>query len=220
MKSSREQGLVCTRCKRCHPSVLHLDPRQNNDSKPVVRESNNDHAVSATSSATHMVAGNSSRQALPIVPVRLKSKISDKYIVTYAFLDSGSTARFCLEEIITALNVEGRKTQINLLTIGQETIQESYVVSGLGVSSPSSENVLELSPVFTQPTLPVFEKDIVLSDDIQNWSYLHDIPLNRIDAKVGLLIGVNVPKAMEPWDVVPSVDNGPFAVKTLLGWVI
>ncbi|XP_065926161.1 uncharacterized protein [Magallana gigas] len=25
---------------------------------------------------------------------------------------------------------------------------------------------------------------------------------------------------MEPWDVIPSVDNGPFAVKTLLGWVI
>ena len=25
---------------------------------------------------------------------------------------------------------------------------------------------------------------------------------------------------MEPWDVVPSVDNGPFAIETVLGRVI
>ena len=57
-------------------------------------------------------------------------------------------------------------------------------------------------------------------DDIKRWPHLHDIDLNVMDCEVGLFIGVNVPKAMEPWDVIPSVDNGPFAVKTLLGWVI
>jgi hypothetical protein len=41
-----------------------------------------------------------------------------------------------------------------------------------------------------------------------------------IDAEVGLLLGVDVPKALEPWDVIKSVNNGPFAVKTILGWVI
>jgi cellulase/cellobiase CelA1 len=37
---------------------------------------------------------------------------------------------------------------------------------------------------------------------------------------VGLLIGSNVPKAMERLDVIPGVNNGPFAVTTLLGWVM
>lgn len=35
-----------------------------------------------------------------------------------------------------------------------------------------------------------------------------------------LLIGVNLPKAMEPWRVINSQGNGPYAVKTLLGWVV
>ena len=44
--------------------------------------------------------------------------------------------------------------------------------------------------------------------------------ISTTDSDVDLLIGVNVPKAMEPWDVISSADEGPFAVKTLLGWVI
>ncbi|XP_033762629.1 uncharacterized protein LOC117344089 [Pecten maximus] len=57
--------------------------------------------------------------------------------------------------------------------------------------------------------------------DLQKWSHLCDVPVERIDSDVGLLIGINVPKAMEPWDIVSSSENGPFAVKkTLLGWVV
>ena len=41
--------------------------------------------------------------------------------------------------------------------------------------------------------------------------------ISTIYSDVGLLIGVNVPKAMEPWDVISSADEGPFAV---LRWVI
>ena len=44
--------------------------------------------------------------------------------------------------------------------------------------------------------------------------------LCTIDSDVGLLIGVNVPKAMELWELISSVDEGPFAVKTVLGEVI
>ena len=39
-------------------------------------------------------------------------------------------------------------------------------------------------------------------------------------AKVGLLIGSNCPKALEPMDVVASENGGPFAVKTFAGWAI
>lgn len=41
-----------------------------------------------------------------------------------------------------------------------------------------------------------------------------------IQAEIGLLIGANVPKAMEPLQVVNSVDNGPYAVRTILGWTV
>ncbi|XP_014665117.1 PREDICTED: uncharacterized protein LOC106807320 [Priapulus caudatus] len=119
-----------------------------------------------------------------------------------------------------SLNIEGKKTTIDLRTMGQEMVKSCYVVSGLEVSSLSGENTLELPPVFTQVDLPVTRKDVTLADDLRKWSHLREVPIDTIDSDVGLLIGVNVPKAMEPWDVIPSFENGPFAVKTLLGWVI
>lgn len=50
--------------------------------------------------------------------------------------------------------------------------------------------------------------------------HLKDIRLKRIDDDIELLIGLNVPKAMEPWDIINSQNNGPYEVKTVLGWVV
>ncbi|XP_062605642.1 uncharacterized protein LOC134267449 [Saccostrea cucullata] len=158
--------------------------------------------ATALSVAAHKGAGETVKQALPIVPVRLKSKYSDKYVTTYAFLDSGSNATFCLETPAHSLNIEGKRTKLNLVTMGQEKVQDAYVISDL------------------ESTLPVSRKDVISPEDLKEWPHLHDIDLNVIECDVGLLIGVNAPKALEPWDVVPSAENGPFTVKTLLGWVI
>ncbi|KAK0138631.1 hypothetical protein N1851_024819 [Merluccius polli] len=43
--------------------------------------------------------------ALAIVPVRVKVAKGSRYIQTYAFLDPGSTARFCTENLMNQLNV-------------------------------------------------------------------------------------------------------------------
>lgn len=80
--------------------------------------------------------------------------------------------------------------------------------------------MLELPPVYIQPCLPASRSDVISLEDLENYEYLSGVELPRIDSDVGVLIGANAPKAMEPWDVIPSVDNGPFAVKTLLGLVI
>ena len=206
----------CNDCKRSHPSILHVDPKGETE-KPTS-------PISATSSATyaHTGAGDLSflSQALPIVPVKLKHSDSNNFIETYAFLDTGSTSTFCSEDILKRLNVTGRKTKINLLTMGQESLVDSEVVSSLEICDLNGDNTVSLPPIYSQPSLPVSKKDIVTKKDLQRWQHLQDIPLEHIDAEVGLLIGINVPRAMEPWEVVGSIDNSPFAVKTLLGWVI
>ncbi|CAC5386643.1 unnamed protein product [Mytilus coruscus] len=99
-------------------------------------------------------------------------------------------------------------------------VVDSSVISGLEVCDINGNNAISLPPIFTRPNLPVSRKDIVSSNDLREWPHLRDVPLNRVDCDVGLLIGINVPRAMEPWDVIASVDNSPFAMKTLLGWVI
>ena len=45
--------------------------------------------------------------------------------------------------------------------------------------------------------------------------------INEYDnISVGLLIGANCTKALEPIDVILSKYNGPYAIKTRLGWCI
>ena len=89
-----------------------------------------------------MGARDHTRQALPIVPVRVKSKNSDKFVTTYAFLDSGSTATFCTTEIARALHLEGRKTTLNLTTMGQHRTESCYVLNDLEVSDLNGEHTI------------------------------------------------------------------------------
>ena len=49
---------------------------------------------------------------------------------------------------------------------------------------------------------------------------LSDVKINVVDASVGLLIGNDVPKALELKKGKKSNGAGPYAVKTVFGWTI
>lgn len=34
------------------------------------------------------------------------------------------------------------------------------------------------------------------------------------------MIGIDVPKALEPWEVARCVNGGPYAIKTMLVWTV
>lgn len=59
---------------------------------------------------------------LSILPVRVKSKRGQETLVTYVFLDPGSSASFCTEGLMNRLNLTGRKIDILLRTMGQEKV--------------------------------------------------------------------------------------------------
>ena len=40
------------------------------------------------------------------------------------------------------------------------------------------------------------------------------------NTEIGLLIGTNCLKALEPEEVLPTKDGGPFAFRTPLGWCV
>ena len=69
-----------------------------------------------------MGTGNHTRQAPPILTVRLK------------ILDSGSTAIFGTMKIARGLRLEGRKTAMNLTTIGQHRTENCSILHDLEVS--------------------------------------------------------------------------------------
>lgn len=139
---------------------------------------------------------------------------------TYAFLDPGSSATFCTEALIMQLNASGKKVQIMLKTMGQEKPVSSYRLSGLEVAALKENEYLKLLDVYTQQSIPVTKENIPKEEDLRKWSYLKGVELTPIDAGIGLLIGVNSPKALEPWKIVNSEGSGPYAVLTRLGWVV
>lgn len=100
--------------------------------------------------------------------VRLKSKNSDKFVTTHVFLDSGSTITIFTMKIAREIYLEGRKTALNLTTIGQHRTGSCCILHDLEVSD--SDDTIKL-PIFfyTQLNLIVSRKDIVILEVLENW---------------------------------------------------
>ncbi|XP_015754707.1 PREDICTED: uncharacterized protein LOC107334288 [Acropora digitifera] len=101
-----------------------------------------------------------------------------------------------------------------------DNVKSDSLVVNLEVSDLQGRNVLELSSAFSRAKLPVTVEDVAVQSDVERWFYLKDIYLPCIDANMELLIGNDVPKALEPQEVQRSENGGPYAVRTLLGWTI
>ena len=82
------------------------------------------------------------------------------------------------------------------------------------------ENFIELPLVFSTPKLPVAPESVPCQEDVDRWPHLKWVMVAEINADVELLIGHDVPKALEPKEVRESQKGGPYATKTLLGWAI
>ena len=138
----------------------------------------------------------------------------------YAFLDSGSNTSFCTESLLERLNVKGTKTKLSLTTLqGENEPIECFLVS-LEASDLSENCTVQLPQVYSRPTLPIPPEAIARQEDVDRWPYLKGVNISHIEAEIGLLIGSDVPEALQPKEIRPSVNGGPFATRTVLGWVL
>lgn len=220
MSSGCKEKAQCQECSRLHPTLLHIK------SKGLREEATSEHCEqqSVSSALVHMkekVTGAGKENCvLSIIPVCVKAQKGTKAVTTYAFLDPGSSATFATESLINQLNMNGRNTSILLQTMGNESIVNTCIVNGMEISSLDGNHFIELSEVFSQKNIPVTKDNIPRQEDVDSWPHLKEVKLPTIQAEVGLLIGANVPKAMEPLQVVNSMDDGPYAVRTILGWTV
>ncbi|KAK7929669.1 hypothetical protein WMY93_006064 [Mugilogobius chulae] len=157
---------------------------------------------------------------LSILPVKVKAAKGNCVIETYAFLDPGSTGTFCSEQLMHRLSLTGKRTQILLRTMGQTKQCPAFSLCNLEVAGLESSQFYRLPEVITQQQMPVTTEDMAKAEDLERWPYLAKVHMPAIHAEVDLLIGTNAPKLLEPWEVINSQENGPYAVKTVLGWVV
>ena len=157
---------------------------------------------------------------LPIVPVKVKARGSDTPVLTYAFLDSGSNTSFCSHQLMEMLAVDGEKTTLSLTTLGKQNSATECSVFNLEVFDLDEHSFVELPAVFSTPKLPVSKDSIPRQEDLSKYPHLKGIELPKIDACIGLLIGNDVPKALEPKEIRECNGQGPYAVRTVFGWTI
>ena len=74
--------------------------------------------------------------------------------------------------------------------------------------------------MFSVKKLPVSKVDIPCQSDVDRWPHLQGIAIPEIDCEVGLLLGSDVPKALQPTEVKGNDQEGPYAVRTALGWMV
>ena len=214
--------LDCDVCHQKHPGVLHIERQDKGTILQQAQQSVSPPSVSTSMSQTcgHIGAGSEDNAIFSIVAVKVKNQRDNQTVQTYAFLDPGSSGTFCTENLARKLNLTGKRTSILLRTMGQKKIVNAHILSGLEVSGMSTNDFIELPEVLTQKTMPVSMLNVPRQEDLDQWSYLKDVKLHDIDADVELLIGTDASKVMEPWELINSQDDGPYAVRTRVGWVI
>lgn len=107
-----------------------------------------------------------------------------------------------------------------LRTMDQRKLVVTNMVSGLEVAGLDSSIFCELPGIYTQKSVPVHKGNIPHQTDINRWPHLKKIRLPEIDSEIELLIGLDMPQALEPLDVIRSVGDGPYVVRTMLGWMV
>jgi hypothetical protein len=160
--------------------------------------------------------------ALSVVPVIVRSKATGISINTFALLDSKSTAVFCSKSFSNKLEMKGNKTRLRIQTITGVKEVDTYKLKDLEVTDQYGNNSIKLPDAFIQDNIPVSQEDIVKRKDLEQWPHLKEVTVPNVghDHKVELLIGNNVPQALEPLRVIHSQEGGPYACETSLGWEI
>ena len=209
----------CSECHRRHNTLLHAfvdDEVKHHRTKDASTQ------VQSSFACTNSKSDELTRPitVLPIVPVKVRKKGDDRYIETYALLDSGSTSTFCSDSLVQRLHAASKKAKIKLTTVNKSAEVDTFLIRDLEVSDLDENKTISLPEIFSRPAIPVSRDEIPSQDDIDRWpqfqGYLQLLP---IDSDVDLLIGMNVPEALQPKEII-STDGGPYATKVDLGWVI
>ncbi|XP_066918134.1 uncharacterized protein [Clytia hemisphaerica] len=239
LASSCKNRRTCLVCNKKHPTITHgmrfrhpprLPPKDSkkdsSESKePDVRPCPKKPEVSNPPVSCILNKDSERNISMCVVPVILRHELSKSDIVTFAVLDNCSQASFISEDILSMLSIPTERTNLTVDTITSCKTEACHVVSGLKVKGlhAGDGSWTSLPKLFSKSYIPVDQSEIPTSKSIQAWPYLKSIESelpNTASLKIGILVGGNCPKAIEPVKTIASQDDGPFAYKTKLGWCV
>ena len=173
-------------------------------------------------SATSNVASRTSfgRIGPQVVPVKVSTLYRSHIVETYAFLDNGSNTTVCPSSLARELGADCTPVEFTLPSVSGIQCKESQQLC-LDVVGVATGKGVRLEKIWTTETLPVTERSIPMSKDVEEWPHLQNIDIaDLVDKKVTILIGIDVPEALCPVEVRNGKIGQPHAVRTLLGWTV
>jgi hypothetical protein len=234
-----ERGSYLLQNRRCFNCLKSSSPQHmanNCEVQPSCKQCNKWHHTlmhgynfkSLNSYATH--SSPNETISMCIVPIRVSHKNSEDEVVTYALLDENCQGTFVTKALVDQLSASMRATSITVETISGSVTENSYAVDGLLVKpmhkfgSIYGDSTIELPTSYTKETLKCHGDEVPTPDKIHDWLHLQHISDRLTDydpgLSLGLIIGANCPKILEPQEVIPSVNDGPYASRSILGWRI
>ena len=221
---------ICKVCDKKHPTVFH-DPsfqvsvRKGDYKNDVPSEQSEEIGKVSTASTRLASKSSSSTQMLQaIIPVKVRQRSTGKMIGTYALYDNASSACFITEDLRDQLHAKSTDMVLKLQTLHGSEYIDTSCVSDLEVMSFTCENPIQLPKTYTRQEIPVDRDQIPRREVFQQCPHLacivDELPPYFPHLSIGLLIGVNCPRALEPVKVIPAEGNGPFAVLYRHGWTI
>ena len=226
------QRLTCSSCKGNHPTPLHgYTPNKKSKTdrnQPVDGEENlksNFAGLNDDLKRASMTGKTESKViSMCIVPVKVKNEDGKDTITTYAMLDNCSQGSFMHDNLVKELGVHGMKATLNLKTLYKKKAESTMLLEDIKVTGMNGDGSLLLFPeLCTRREIPVDKEEIATLAKIKEWKHLRPISneiVQRDDVQVGLLIGANCMKALEPTRIIHSEGGGPYAYKAKLGWCV
>lgn len=210
---------TCRTCGKHHPSCLHLQDDNPNSNRTDTKINNR--ASDDDTKNINLVVKGSSKIACPSIPVIIRSIVTNKCIQTYVALDNCSSASYMDQNLMNILNISGEDKTLEVTTINDNKMKiKTAVVENLEILSLDKSICLPLKTVYAKKNWPFDINDSPSFDDVKNIESFQSIPLQFINSKIGLLVGMNEPDIMKPLQIIQTKTNGPYASRHKLGWAI
>jgi transposase InsO family protein len=204
-------------CKyKKHHTLLHKPENYQSNSKKIEEQN-----IASTSAELNCHSTSTNQVIFKIIPVILSSETNS--MVTWAFIDEGSSVSLIDEDIADKLELPGTEDPLCIRWTGNTFKSENnskrvnLQISGVGAGMKKFQlkNIRTISNL----GLPRQSLDVLMLK--KQFPYLQDVPLeNYKEVQPQILIGMDHFKLGLTYEVKEGAWKGPAAVKTRLGWVI
>ena len=145
----------------------------------------------------------------------------------FAMLDTCSQGTSTTTNSMEQLNISGIQTFTNIKTLIGHQKESSYITETMSVSKTTGSDEhpkwIKLPSAFSKKEIPIESCEITTAKKLKKYDYLEKIFKklgDNEDISVDLLIGANCLEALKPVEVIPRQNDGPYAIRTALGWCV